>query len=411
MKRVILSLATVASLGFGSVHVFDGSTVKVDFTGQIGKGGHVQFFIDADNNPGTGYSRGGSKAVRGADYLIEDGTLFKRKNGVSGWSRGWQNIGRVKFDKSAYKGVMFVPKSKVPVINGAKFTAYALPKNWANSGLKSLGTGVLHSSSHTDNTQPPKRGKTENIYIIGPSTVNYENPSWEHKRCRYGNVIQGWGDRLGEYLKDPQKVYNYAREGSSASSFREGPKGDGEDVIFGPNRDHYWAKVEEKIRRDGTGGFLLIQFGGNDLHEYDHAHLPEAQRKRRFKSALKFYIRKARELGVTPVLITSVNWRKYDRNGNITDARRNMPAYMKELGREEHVRVLDLYRKSFNYFATHEEEEVNSRLGQCSHYRRDGSLIRIDYTHFEPRGAKVVAGWIKELACEQPNSKLCQQFR
>ncbi len=409
MKKVLFSLTAAANLAFGAVHLFDASTVKVDFTGKIGNGGHVQFFIDADNNPRTGYSRGGSMAVKGADYLVEDGVLFRHRPGVRGWSKEWQKIGHVKFEKSAYNGVMFVPKSQVPLQNGATFTAFAFPKNWTKSGMKYLGSERLRVLQA--DTRPPERSKAENIYIIGPSTVHYENPPWEHKVCRYGNVIQGWGDRLGEYLKDPTKVYNYAREGSSAITFREGPPGNGEDVIFGPNRDHYWAKVEEKIRRDGAGGFLLIQFGGNDLHEYDRLHLPEAERKRRFKSALKFYIRKARELGVTPVLITSPNWRKYDRNGNITDARRNMPAYMKEVGREEHVRVLDLYRKTFDYFATHEEEEVNSRLGQCRHYRRDGSLIRVDYTHFEPRGAKVVAGWIKELACEQPNSKLCQQFR
>jgi len=34
-----------------------------------------------------------------------------------------------------------------------------------------------------------------------------------------------------------------------------------------------------------------------------------------------------------------------------------------------------------------------------------------DNTHFSPKGAKIVAGWVKELICESNEEKLCGQFK
>lgn len=57
----------------------------------IHQGGHLQFFIDSDNNSNTGYSQGD---IVGADYLLEDNELYISTPG-SGWS--WNYVGNTNF--------------------------------------------------------------------------------------------------------------------------------------------------------------------------------------------------------------------------------------------------------------------------------------------------------------------------
>jgi len=54
-------------------------------------GGHIQIFLDIDNNPATGFrSRGLVWSLSGIDYLIQDGYLYKSRTNSSAWS--WERI-------------------------------------------------------------------------------------------------------------------------------------------------------------------------------------------------------------------------------------------------------------------------------------------------------------------------------
>ncbi len=66
----------------------DGAVVTMNARGQFARDGHVSFFIDADNNPDTGYTRG---SIVGADYLIQANGLYQYPNNAHGWT--WNQIG------------------------------------------------------------------------------------------------------------------------------------------------------------------------------------------------------------------------------------------------------------------------------------------------------------------------------
>jgi len=104
------------------------------------KSAHFGIFIDSDNNPKTGYSRGN---IKGADLLIEDSKLFLRQETSSEWDQ-WKELGNLfslKIDGS--DTVALVPETLVKNItltNNAPLVAYYYDKNWIESYA---GNGVL----------------------------------------------------------------------------------------------------------------------------------------------------------------------------------------------------------------------------------------------------------------------------
>jgi lysophospholipase L1-like esterase len=172
-------------------------------------------------------------------------------------------------------------------------------------------------------------------------------------------------------------------------------------------------------------GILLIQFGGNDAwrleskyppkRDYDHDgdvdwddnDVRWALKYEEFRNNVKFYIDEARSMHYLPVLITSPNGKKFE-NGHIVDTR-DADKYvkqMKDVGASENVMVLDLHKKSMQEYEKYGKTETDRIFDVC--YFRNGNR---DYNHFSPQGANIAAGWIRDLACEDPNSKLCREFK
>ncbi len=260
------------------------------------------------------------------------------------------------------------------------------------------------------------------LFIIGDSTVNYSIDFSEESQ----KAFLGWGEVLYQRLKDPTAVYNGARYGASAKSYRVMPVPPLSDtkysLSFGKNRNLTWKETKKEIEKSGKkGDYLLIQFGSNDKHMYQKPEFvprlygqfeglsiysPEI--KDDFKKELQFYIDQARELGLKPVLISAINPRHYDRAGNVIDEREPFPQYIKELADEEGIPYLDLHQKSMEEYAKYHcgDLEFKESFGNC----QVGNHTISEITHLKPKGAKIVAGWIKELAC-QKDEELCSQFR
>ncbi len=254
-------------------------------------------------------------------------------------------------------------------------------------------------SSGSNSSVVEKKSKALPIVIIGPSTVYIANEINEavhedKSDCR----LEGWGQRLYEFASDENKIYNYARPGSSSASFFDSSEGESRvnQMLWGPDRDHYWAKTKEKMR-EFEKGLLLIQYGANEkvTDEVD------------FKNNIRRYIDEAKELNFTPVLITEIEKRKRNADGTVVHDRGDYPKWMKEVATEKGLRVLDLNSKSFKEYSRYTDKEWDEKFAKC--WSRWGSKSKQD-THFEPKGAKIVAGWIKELACEDKNSLLCKQL-
>ena len=218
------------------------------------------------------------------------------------------------------------------------------------------------------------------IFIIGDSTV-HNNSTGE----------QGYGSRLGEYMINPDNMFNMARSGASTKSYRPDK--------FGTTHD--WPGLIDKIENTDIedGAYLLIQFGHNDEDESrsDAFALPE--RYNSFYNNLKVFVDEVKALGVTPVLVTPVQRMYKGQNTHIT-AYGNYPQTIRDLADDEGVLLLDLSQRSFDKF-----DEYPSTAAIFDAFAYD------DHTHFDPEGAYTVAAWVRDLACESSDENLCNQFR
>ncbi len=233
--------------------------------------------------------------------------------------------------------------------------------------------GYKAASYDVKATLTQQQNLASKIFIIGDSTVYNETP---------GNV--GWGSKLNTHMKNSNNVYNRARAGASSKSF-----------LIDSASHHDWSTVKNMMQNANllNPAYLFIQFGHNDEKQgYRHT---ETGRDNSYYTYLKSYIDTARNLGITPVLITPVN-RLYKNKRTHGE----YPQTMKDLAEDENVLLLDLEYKSF---VEYNKYPNNQALRDFFAYS--------GRTHFNAEGAKVVAGWVKELICNSNEDTLCSQFK
>ena len=244
------------------------------------------------------------------------------------------------------------------------------------------------------------------IFIIGDSTVHRHTTSYLAGITDCGDdnpdgtTFEGWGDELGYYAIHPENIFNQARQGASSEEYKMPP--DNEEL----GETRYWGKTKEMMKEAGNG-ILLIQFGSsNENRLADTA----AERDRLFKENLHFYINEARALNVLPILVTPPEGR-FDGAGAPADGthpqtRIPFPSLIHEVAAATGTEVLDLTEKSNHEFAKYSDAVLLREFGDCTY-----TSGYIDRVHYEPHGARKVAGWVKELACtELADKSLCRQL-
>jgi lysophospholipase L1-like esterase len=158
-----------------------------------------------------------------------------------------------------------------------------------------------------------RRGVVQ-LFLAGDSTVaacpEHEFP------------MAGWGQVLQELFTDGVRVHNEARGGRSSNSFVEE------------------GRLASILARIQPGDYLFIQFGHNDQKSYG------TQPFTSYQSYLTQYIEGARGKGAHPVLITSVNRRKFDENGKLEETLGDYPEAVRQLAKRISVPVIDLWAKT-----------------------------------------------------------------
>lgn len=246
------------------------------------------------------------------------------------------------------------------------------------------------------------------VFVIGDSTVHAVKVPWVNLSC---DALRGWGDDLNIYMTHPENQVNQARQGSTAETFRHEIQDDpARRDAYGRNRN--WDYTENLIK-DVRSGILLIQFGSvNEKNYYNNKYADKTPTERialtriDFKNALSYYVDRAIALGLTPILVTTPVGRIKNANGVQTDNRGVFPGYIRELANEKNVVLLDLHQKTLHEFAKYSDQKLRDSFGACT--KVNGGYI--DRIHYEPKGSKIVAGWVKELSCELDNKVLCEQF-
>ena len=153
------------------------------------------------------------------------------------------------------------------------------------------------------------------VFVAGDSTVT----------DRDGGGDVSWGQLLSRFLKPGVAVSNHAQSGETLKSFANA------------------LRLDKILSQMKKGDYLFMQFTHNDSKDSWPQTYVEPETT--YKAYLKVYIAEVRRRGATPVLVTAM-----DRGARGTGAPMHghggYPEAMREVAREEHVALIDLYNMS-----------------------------------------------------------------
>ncbi|MFF4544507.1 rhamnogalacturonan acetylesterase [Streptomyces sp. NPDC001435] len=199
----------------------------------------------------------------------------------------------------------------------------------------------------------PERHRT--VHLAGDSTAAQ----------KYADAAPetGWGMAFPFFLRNGWVVANRAVNGRSSKSFVDE------------------GRLDAILAEIRAGDLLLVQFAHNDEKSADPTRYTEPWTT--YQDYLRIYIDGARAHGARPVLVTPVERRKFDADGNAVPTHGDYPAAMRALAREERVPLLDIEALSLALW---------QRLGvEATKTYFNWTDTEQDNTHFNPPGAIAVA--------------------
>ena len=205
------------------------------------------------------------------------------------------------------------------------------------------------------------------IHTIGDSTMaDYDQAEPDQKG------MYGWGQVFGDYFSNGMTVKNWGDRGESARSFYR----------------KFWSKTKTEIKK---GDYVLIQFGHNDQ---------KSVTTDVYREYLSRFICETRELGATPILVTSIcrklfEGTKLSRLGRIDNGKAHgvdennhtydYPYHMKKVADSLKVECLDLTTACKEYMESWGPEG-------CKQFFPAGGS-----THTNELGARVNAQLVAQL--------------
>lgn len=241
-----------------------------------------------------------------------------------------------------------------------------------NTALPTLGCGDTgHITDYCECgprvEQPGCETPSVDIFLVGDSTVA---------------TGLGWGDSLEALLVPSATVKNHGASGRSSKSFWD---------------EGRFESVADEL---DSGDYLLIQFGHNDAK-------PEPERRTdpgsaptyegTYRTYLLRYVDAARDVGATPILVTSVS-RMVFSNDEPRRTHGDYPDAMRRLAADESIALLDLEERSFVEYGA---------LGEAETLRLYADPNGEDRTHFPPDKAHRVAQLLVELLADSPSPLSC----
>ncbi|MCB0636757.1 MAG: rhamnogalacturonan acetylesterase [Lewinella sp.] len=234
------------------------------------------------------------------------------------------------------------------------------------------------------------------IYLIGDSTVaDYSgdyDPGKDYYATRY--PVTGWGQVFQElfagadlaafadvFEADSVIIDDRARGGRSTRTF------------FQEGR---WRAVHEALQ---PGDVVMMQFGHNDAAENKPERYVDIQGYQEF---LRLFVSQTRERGAVPIILTPVcrNYPWVD--GALENVHGEYPQAALDVAREMGVLAIDLNALSMEAFSRKGRDYVTEHYfmnlpPNVYEAYPDGAS---DNTHFQPEGARAVAGLVFEAMKE-----------
>jgi lysophospholipase L1-like esterase len=155
-----------------------------------------------------------------------------------------------------------------------------------------------------------ERANVPTVFLLGDSTV-CDQPS---------EPYASWGQMIPRFFNDNVAIANNAESGESLRS------------SLGAKR------LDKVLSLMKSGDYLLIQYGHNDEKERGEG----VGAFTTFKADLKYFVEQAIKKGGIPILITPVQRRTFDANGNITNSHGDYPEAVRQVAKEANVPLIDL---------------------------------------------------------------------
>ena len=246
----------------------------------------------------------------------------------------------------------------------------------------------------------PAEGAKRKVHTIGDSTMSDYKPAATPKR--------GWGMYLQAFFyPDSVQVNNRGKSGASTRTFYE--------------TENLWPSVKKQM---SAGDYLIIQFAHNDEKcKGEDVYAQNAKLRAEgkdtltdmrgtepnttYKEYLRTYIREAREMGVTPVLMSPI-CRAYFKDGKINPEGRHdlspLPLRegtgvgpkdyvrcMREVAQEMSVPFLDMTARSQAFYEQAGQNYCMQNYFNCG-----------DKTHTSAAGGMAIASLAYELIINSP---------
>lgn len=158
------------------------------------------------------------------------------------------------------------------------------------------------------------------VFLAGDSTVT-DQPR---------EPAASWGQMITRFFKPNVVIANHAKSGETMKSFISG------------------LRLDKILSQAKAGDYLFIQFGHNDQKTAWPQTYVEAGTT--YKAYLRVFVAEARLRGMTPVLVTSPQRRRFERSGKIRNTLGDYPEAVREIAREQKCALIDLEAMSRAFY-------------------------------------------------------------
>ena len=240
----------------------------------------------------------------------------------------------------------------------------------------------------------PMEAAKRKVHTIGDSTMSSYQPAATPKR--------GWGMYLQVFFNpDSVEVNNRGKSGASTRTFYE--------------TENLWPSVKKQMR---AGDYLIIQFAHNDEKcKGEDVYVKNVQLRSEgkdtltdmrgtepnttYKAYLRKFINEAREMGVTPILMSPI-CRAYFKDGKINSegrhvlsAEKDYVRCMREVAEEMNVPFLDMTAASCAFYESRGKEFCMEHYFNCG-----------EKTHTSAQGGMAIATLAYSLIVENRETNL-----